>query len=276
MPDLSRLWSTITGGAGHFPVPETDSGAIRRLLTRLHPVEPARPLIRLGPSGDGGYLLPDDLEGITACFSPGVSDISGFEHDCAERGMQVFMADASVCGPAEQHPRFHFERKFLAATTSDQYMTLDNWVSRNSPGNTDLLLQMDIEGFEYEVLLAASDSLLQRFRIMVIEFHQLDQLWNRPWFELAGRVFDKLLQTHVCVHLHPNNFTPLHRHRGFDIPPLLEFTLLRRDRVAGTDFAQTCPHPLDSDNVPGKRFDLPPSWYHPGVWPAGSWRPDMS
>ena len=31
-------------------------------------------LVRLGGNNDGGYLLPNDLEGITACFSPGVDN----------------------------------------------------------------------------------------------------------------------------------------------------------------------------------------------------------
>ena len=36
-------------------------------------------LIRLGGRGDGAYLLPDDLQDIQACFSPGVSDSKLFE-----------------------------------------------------------------------------------------------------------------------------------------------------------------------------------------------------
>ena len=78
-----------------FRTSETDAGALRRMLTALHPQNTTTNLIRVGPSGDGGYLIPDDLDGLVACFSPGVSDISGFEVQCAERGMDVFMADAS-------------------------------------------------------------------------------------------------------------------------------------------------------------------------------------
>jgi hypothetical protein len=37
------------------------------------------PLIRLGADGDGGYLVPDDLEDVAACFSPGVDDRASFE-----------------------------------------------------------------------------------------------------------------------------------------------------------------------------------------------------
>lgn len=256
-----------------FRVLESDSGRIRSLITRLHPLNAGVPLIRLGPSGDGGYLVPDDLAGIEACFSPGVSDISGFELDCANRGMQVYLADASVNGPAEAHPAFHFTKKFLAATTDSTFTTLDQWVSTSPISrDSDLLLQMDIEGYEYEVLLAASDALLNRFRIIVIEFHTLEQLWNQPWFELAARVFEKLLQTHVPVHNHPNNYLPVHRHRGIEIPPLIELTLLRKDRVKGREYQTTFPHPLDADNTNRRSCQLPGCWYHPGKWPKSSKR----
>ena len=251
-----------------FRTSETDAGALRRMLTALHPLNTTTNLIRVGPSGDGGYLIPDDLDGLVACFSPGVSDISGFEVQCAERGMEVFMADASVAGPAEQHPRFHFVRKFLAAVADEQCLTLDDWVSTSLPENSaDLLLQMDIEGFEYEVLLAASDQLMQRFRILVVEFHTLDQLWNRPWFDFASSVLRKILRTHICVHAHPNNFYPVQKRRGLEIPPLLELTFYRKDRAKVTDFATQFPHPLDGDNTGRPHMPLPACLFSPGRWP---------
>ncbi len=40
----------------------------------------------MGGENDGGYLVPDDLEGIEYCFSPGVSNIATFELDCLNRG----------------------------------------------------------------------------------------------------------------------------------------------------------------------------------------------
>lgn len=43
-------------------------------------VPDSKDLIRLGPNGDGGYLVPDDLTGIEACFSPGVCATSEFEN----------------------------------------------------------------------------------------------------------------------------------------------------------------------------------------------------
>jgi hypothetical protein len=37
------------------------------------------PLVRIGGESDGAYLVPDDLVGISACFSPGVNNRKEFE-----------------------------------------------------------------------------------------------------------------------------------------------------------------------------------------------------
>ena len=120
---------------------------------------------------------------------------------------------------------------------------------------------MDIEGAEYETLLAASPSLLAKFRIMIIEFHWLPQLWNEPFFAVAGRVFSKVLATHAVVHIHPNNCCGSVKSAGLEIPRIAEFTLLRRDRLRATGFRTTFPHPLDRPNVAKAPLDLPPCWY---------------
>ena len=97
--------------SGAFPTgltPKSEVVAIIRAL-QLRSVPVA--MLRLGPDGDGGYLVPNDLAGIGACFSPGVADISGFEEACADLGLQVFLADKSVDGPSAPHPQFRFTKK---------------------------------------------------------------------------------------------------------------------------------------------------------------------
>lgn len=245
-----------------FPTRMTDQGALRSLLTRLHPISPNQEMIRLGPKGDGGYLLPEDLEGIYACFSPGVSLESGFEKDCAERGMKVFLADKSVDGPAEEHALFRFTKKFIGATSNEEFMTLDDWVCASlSEQDSDLLLQMDIEGYEYEVFLSTSKALMNRFRIIVAEFHGLHLFWSEPFFNLASRAFDKILQTHSCVHIHPNNCGGSIKKAGMEIPHLMEFTFLRSDRISHSSYRSIFPDSLDCDNTDNATLPLPSCWY---------------
>lgn len=253
----------LSGGLGWHSAPRTDAESLRALLTTLRPLEPGIELVRIGPENDGGYLVPDDLAGIRHVFSPGVSNESGFEAALAERGMRVFLADYSVDGPAQRHPNFIFDKRFVGCLTDERYITLDDWHAAKLGVDPDaeLLLQMDIEGAEYETLLAASAQLLARFRIMVIELHWLPQLWNEPFFALASRVFAKLLATHAVVHIHPNNCCGSVKSAGLEIPRIAEFTWLRRDRLRSTAYRTTFPHPLDRPNVAKKPLPLAPCWY---------------
>src|SRR5262245_1319680 len=148
-----------------------DDERILELISLLKPKRTDCNLKRFGSTqGDGGYLLPDDLDGIGACVSPGVSTECSFDTQIADLGIDVYLADASVSGPPVFHERFKFSKIYLDAFNSGQTITIDDFCKSISPGS-DLLLQMDIEGAEYRVLNSASESLLSRFRIMVIEFH---------------------------------------------------------------------------------------------------------
>ena len=259
---LRNLAFELLSMGGAFPTTQTLRVDIERLIGHLQPMSVSLPLVRLGPNGDGGYLVPDDLVGIEACFSPGVAQVSGFELDCAQRGMKVFMADRSVDRPTDSHELFHFLKRYVGAVTNEDFMTVDDWVSNaHLEATSDLMLQIDIEGFEYQTFLAMSDQLMRRFRIIVGEFHQLNQLWNGPYFTLVAAAFDKILQTHTCVHIHPNNEFEVFDRWGLAIPPLAEFTFLRKDRVHYAHAAKQFPHPLDFDNTDKPHYALPRQWY---------------
>lgn len=242
--------------------PSASPQEVAGLVQSLRPVLAPRELIRVGPSGDGGYLIPDDLDDIGYCLSPGVSDQSGFERDLADRGITSLLADFSVEAPVIDHPHLIFDKKYVGALTDDMTMTLDDWKRSRLPNETrDLVLQMDIEGAEYETLLNASSELLSQFRIMVVEFHMLDALWSSAFFRVAAATFRRLAQTHRVVHLHPNNCCGAVTRDNLVIPRVMEFTYLRNDRFTSTPAAaQDFPHPLDSDNISGASLSLPACW----------------
>ncbi len=229
---------------------------IRAVVEALRAHAPEKPLIRIGSDDDGGYLVPDDLEGIDACISPGVSAEVGFDLAMAERGMDVVMADASVPRPPVDHPRFIFHKKFLGVVNNDAFMRLDDLVASH-PAAGDLILQMDIEGAEYGVLLDTSEETLRRFRIIVLECHDLGHMFGHYALGTIEALVAKLKRTHVVVHIHPNNCCGAVTRHDIEVPRVMEFTLLRRDRgVSAEPVEATYPHPLDVDNV-SARAPLP-------------------
>lgn len=52
---------------------------LRYRIRTLRPIVTDYPLVRVGDNADGGYLIPDDLVGVSACFSPGVDVKASFE-----------------------------------------------------------------------------------------------------------------------------------------------------------------------------------------------------
>ena len=247
---------------GYVKIHASGQGALSSLLHSLHPVETQYPLIRLGPEGDGGYLVPDDLVGITTCFSPGVGDVSAFEEDCARRGMRVFLADRSVQGPSSDNPNFNFLDKYIGLVDTDEFISLDSWIDSSvSPSEDDFILQMDIEGAEWLALANISHRNLLRFRIIVVELHALDSLHYWQQFHLRAPVLSRLLEDFVCVHLHPNNDGRNVVSNGMEIPQVLEMTLLRKDRAQTRGYCSQFPHRLDCDNTSKPPVVLPASLY---------------
>jgi hypothetical protein len=244
---------------------QTKPADIISLMRKLAPQNCGVDLIRIGGSGDGGYLIPNDLEDIEYCFSPGVSTVADFENDLASRRIRSFLADYSVDSPPTSRPEFTFDKKFLGSTDCEPFFTLQSWKNKYIKDYAnDLILQMDIEGAEYEVILNTPDQLLNQFRILVIEFHRLDGLFDPFAFALYSSCFEKLLEFFNVVHIHPNNCCGSAKRGEIKVPRVMEFTFLNKRRVRSTKPQRTFPHKLDSANFPWKSLNLPKCWYSQG------------
>lgn len=239
-----------------------DAEHLKEFFRSFRPAHTNHELIRIGSKHDGGYLLPDDMDGIKICFSPGVSHNADFESEMANRGVTCYLADYSVDAPPVKHKNIHFEKKFLGDRDDDKYMTLDSWVTKYGGNDNNLLLQMDIEEAEYEVIDRTSEQVLSRFRIILMEVHHLEQLCTAAGFERVSKLFLKLSKSFEIVHIHPNNFDCMFHYLSFAIPGTLEYTFLRKDRITQKDSDIALPHPLDTAN--STYFDdyhLPECWY---------------
>jgi len=236
---------------GIFVDPMVSNERLRNLAQKIRSVKTGIELIRVGADEDGGYLIPNDLFGIEACFSPGVDQIASFEAGLLAFGIQSHLADFSVDDVPEGVEVATFIKKFIGANSEDHFISLKDWIdgTPNIKNSADLILQMDIEGAEYEALLSTPEEVLSRFRIMAIEFHNIETWSQRDYLSIVEATFNKLLRQFYVVHNHPNNAMGIVDLNGFKAPRLFEITFIRKDRVQQVDGYATLPHALDRPNL---------------------------
>jgi hypothetical protein len=240
-------------------------------INQIRPKPMPFDLIRIGNGKDGSYLIPDDLKDIEACFSPGVDNYKYFEDYLAlNYGIKSHMCDYSsdvhrfstVLIPGMQT----FEKKWLDIGGEDS-ISLGDWVGKYSPNSeSDLLLQMDIEGAEFRNINSIEGALLERFRIIVIEVHGFSRLLQNTPNEVH-LLIQKLSLFHDVVHAAANNCCgeSVDVDSGINLPNVIELTFLRRDRISiGYGFMRypKLPHPLDINNTVNRPIFLNNSWLH--------------
>jgi hypothetical protein len=263
MKKLERFVKSWLRARGVYFGKKTTTEQLDEFFKRVRPVTTNHNLVRIGDKTDGGYLLPDDFADVNVCFSPGVSLEIHFEAALGEKGIKSYLADSSIDSLPIHNPMFDFEKKFLGMENDAVHITLDSWVdSKAGKDEKDMILQMDIEGCEYEIIFDASNELLKRFRIIIIEFHKLDSLLDKFGYQIINTAFRKLLKNFDVVHIHPNNNSIPIRYKKYEIPPDMEFTFLRKDRITRRTFTSSFPHELDEKNMSTKNDLILPACWH--------------
>ena len=249
---------------GIFTSKKTDTNKILRFLNMVRPKSLDIENIRIGGDNEGGYIVPNDFQGVKYCFSPGVGSSSKFENEITKKNIKCFLADYSV-NPKFKNNLIDFEKKFIGTSSYENFLNLSDWIENkiDYENNNDLLLQMDIEGDEYEVINSLNDKLLRKFRIVLIEFHQLHYLFDDFIFEKINKAFEKITKLFNCTHIHPNNDVDfVFKDKDIIIPPVLEFSFLRKDRGNIMNKDLFFPSKLDQPNVLNKKdIKLPRCWY---------------
>ncbi len=253
---LTDVGRRLSGRTQLNPVRASKSSELDMLHNLLWPCSTQHPLIRVGGGGDGGYLLPNDLEGITHVFSPGIDNNWAFELDVQRiTGARVHLID--ICDTDDSCP-FSVDKGYLGGFSTNEQVGINDWLASHLDKNDeqgDFLLQMDVEGSEYQILSGLDLAYLIRFRVMVIEFHRLDLLGSADWLAYVFfPLLERILEEFIVVHVHPNNTGRKLNIAGIEFPELLEVTFLRKDRVFNGRPVNSLPHELDEDNNPQSKF----------------------
>lgn len=208
--------------------------------------------------GDGGYVMIDDFTGITAALSLGIGDDISWDMEMSERGVEIYQFDHTVEAPAAvaANPRLHFHRCGIAGRSDPQQRLKtigDILLDEMASASGDLILKIDIDGYEWDAFALMPDDVLARFRQICIEIHNpLARPSQRTQRIRNMSVLQKLHRMFAPVHLHANNAGPVRHLFGRAVPKLLEITYIRRDAQVFSDCLETYPGKFDVPNKPDK------------------------
>lgn len=208
---------------------------------------------RFGSANDGGYVMVDDFAHIRGAISLGIGHNADWDSQIGARGIHVYQFDHTIDRPPVEHKNLTFERTRVAAETAADTVTLDELSTRYGElGVPSLILKIDIEADEWPVFAAASERSLSCFAQIVGEFHSLEGVVSKAWYDRAKHVFEKLNRQFGVVHVHANNVGPIFNVANVAVAPLLEITFANRDRYSLETSDETFPGPFDAPNEPAR------------------------
>ncbi len=239
-------------GASASAAEALDEAGRTAFLAELQPVTLKNcNLKRLGSTYDGGYLVCENLsEGVQSGYSYGVGPNDEFGCDISKRyRIPVHEYDCfDPARPACVGGTFQFNNECLAPrATRDKHHrvfdSLQNQITKNGDAGKRLFVKIDIEGAEWEALLATPDDVLERIDQIPMEMHVFKGVTA-----LHLQVVKKLKKLFYVVNLHYNNFAcnpkmkPL-RGTAFEV-------LLVNKRLGELDTSAPVPAPMSPLNAP--------------------------
>jgi hypothetical protein len=224
------------------------------ILAELQPVALKNcTLKRFGSANDGGYLMCQNLiEPINAGYSYGVgrNDDWGCQ---VSRQYHVLVHEYDCFDPARPTCSggtlmFHNEcvGDRSASRGSHLFDTLENQIRKNGDTDRRVIIKMDIEGAEWDSLLAARDELLASIPQIAMELHGFDD----PKIVEALR---KMKRNFYLVNLHFNNWSCTSK--AAPLPAWAYQVLWVNKRIGVLDPGVPIPAPMSPLNAPDS-----PTW----------------
>lgn len=217
--------------------------SLAEFVSYLVPNESSCPLIRVGGTNDGGYVMLDFF-GFDHAISIGIGNDVSWDLDLSERGVPISMFDPTVKRPPHRVPGAKFHRRGLGPQNTTWFSNLAEIVRLSIPESSSrLLLKCDVEGAEWESL---RDADFTQFSEVVIEFHDLANFRDPLRSEQMLTVVRSLAETHFSVHIHANNYSKLFRLDRYWFCDVVEVTWARRDTFDVVGVRSQVTHPSDA------------------------------
>ena len=208
---------------------------------------------RFGSANDGGYLMCENLiSPIDAAYSYGVGTNDDWGCEMSRR-YKVPVHEYDCFDPARptcNGGTLDFHNECLGNQTGYRgkrfFDTLENQIRKNGDTGRHLIIKMDIEGAEWDTLLAAREELLASIPQITMEMHG----YNDP---KILEVIRKLKRNFYLVNLHFNNWSCTWK--AAPLPAWAYQTHWVNKRIGVLDPAAPVPAPMSPLNAPDS-----PTW----------------
>ena len=224
------------------------------ILTELKPVALKNCTFkRFGSANDGGYLMCENLIApLDAAYSYGVGPNDEWGCEVSRRyHVPVHQYDCfDPARPTCNGGTFMFHDECVGNQTGYRgkrfFDTLENQIRKNGDTGRHLIIKMDIEGAEWDTLLAAREELLASIPQITMEMHG----YNDP---KILEVIRKLKRNFYLVNLHFNNWSCTWK--AAPLPAWAYQTHWVNKRIGVLDPAAPVPAPMSPLNAPDS-----PTW----------------
>lgn len=224
------------------------------ILAELQPVALKNcALKRFGSANDGGYLMCENLiEPIDAAYSYGVGSNDDWGCEVSRR-YHVPVHEYDCFDPARplcNGGTLVFHNECVGDRTSSRasrfFDTLENQIRKNGQTAERVIIKMDIEGAEWDALLATPDELLASIPQISMEMHGYDD-------PKIVEVLRKLRRHFYLVNLHFNNWSCTTK--AAPLPAWAYQTHWVNKRIGVLDPTVPVPAPMSPLNAPDS-----PTW----------------
>lgn len=206
--------------------------------------------MRVGSEADGGYVMVNKLRAGQSVLSYGISWNAAFDEDLAEHGMSVYMFDHTIDSVPSATQKMCFYKQGVGPRTEPEKLlgTIEDHLHLCGIEGRDSILKMDVEGAEWDVLAAVSETVLDHFEQIVLELHDLAKIGDPIWRTRAHKALMRLSSKFSLHHVHANNFAPIAVVGGFAVADVVEVSFVRKDVSAVINSRTLYPTSLDAPN----------------------------
>lgn len=164
-------------------------------------------LKRYGSANDGGYLMCENLtKGVSSAYSYGIAHEDNWGCDVSRQlGVVVHQYDCfTPHRPSCDGGRFAFHDECVGPKSETRdgqpFDTITAQIDRNGDARNQLLMKIDVEGAEWDSIMATPDAVLEKIVQMPMELHGTDEA-------KFVAVIRRLKRQFHLVNLHFNNWS---------------------------------------------------------------------